>query len=1826
MPPGRNNTGAYIDLVGLLQYQAAEPSGETRGYVFLSEGKADFRLTYKDLDRQARAVGGYLQSMGMQGERALLLYPPGLSFLVGFFGCLYAGAVPVPAYSPRHKRAMSRIVAIGEDAQARAVLTNSAESFGPVEKIDAFVRGARPLLVATDALPVPTGGASRFGWEDAWRPITFAANDVAYLQYTSGSTSSPRGVMITHANVLANARGMVGRWGHSDSDVFMTWLPHFHDMGLVFGLLLPLYQGVTCFQMSPSSFVQRPLRWIEALSRYNASHTAAPNFAYDLCTRAEAADLGALDLSSLRVALNGAEPVQRDTMDRFAAAFRGAGLSPDACRPGYGLAEATLVVSAVGAEEAPRFCELEPVPLSRGHAIEAVKARGDGKAVTGVSCGLPLECQRVAVVEPVTARHCTPGEVGEVWVSGPCVASGYWNRPGETDAVFGARLAGEGNGDGRYLRTGDLAFLSDGHVYITGRIKDVIIVRGRNFYPQDIERAVQDSHRAFRQHGGAAFGVEIDGEERLVVVQELERGYRNESLSTLDELASVARQAVMDECELNLYTVVFLKRGTLPMTSSGKVQRSVCRTMFLQGTLDCVEGTPPRGADQAGECPPPVVPDRLAFAALDRGKRLAVLEAYLVRLLAARLGDRRLRVRSQDTLMNLGVDSISIVSLANRVHSEWGVSVPLARLLDDPSISELAEEIVEAMPASSSSHGTPSRLDGESNSDEGTEPLLGQCALWFQHSLRPDSAIYNIARAASIQGTCDTGALSRALQTLARRHDALRSVFAQGVSGLRLHVSPDASPSFEEEDLTSLSQEQARARIQEEAMRPFDLAVGPLMRVRLFTHPSQGQILLIVIHHIIADFWSVEIILRELAHLYVSDASGGGGSLAPLPDRSERLALVADADQEAHWSYWQAQLSDPSPALPLPTRPGPAPPRAIDSTCRSHPFRLDRELSDALRALSSRSRTTLFTTVLSAFFVLLHRYTGESDILVGVPTAGRSRPSLESAVGYFVNPIMLRADLSDDPEFGEFLSRVRQRVIDGLTHKDFPFVTLVERLRPERRPDGPPLIQVMFVWQAAHTPGRGDLAAFALELEGAALDWGDLRLNSYPLQEHASEYELTVSFCEHQGEIRGTVGYNVARFDARTAERLAGHLEVLLRAAASDTTTRVRELPLLTAKEQEEQIAYGSGASAVAGPEGRAKDSFVQHSSKTLDALFRARAQGTPDAPALVSSAGRVWSFRELDEASDRLGGYLRRRGVGPETLVGICLGHSSEWVYAALGILKAGGAYLPLDPSSPSERLAGIIRDAGVDHVVMRMPPERESGGVPDAAREFVSGAATHIVCLDRDCEAISNEGNIPLPSFVTPENLAYVIYTSGSTGRPKGVAIRHASVADLLAALWEEVYAEHSGSLRVAVGAPFTFDASVKQVFALLHGHCLCVLPEHTRADPAATLDYVVANRVNVLDVTPSLLELLLDAGLAERELPTPFLLLVGGEPIGPALWDRAAALKNAHVYNLYGPTECTVDATVCLVSGQAGTAPHIGHPLPGVHCYVLDPFRRPVPAGIAGELYIGGTGVARGYHRDPGLTAERFLPDPFRAAPFDGVPRLYRTGDLARFDHDGRLYYLMRRDRQLKVRGYRVEPAEIEVALRSHPQVSDAAVLLREGHASDGSPTPSLIAFLALRAGQDVPPKELRRFLKMRLPEYLIPSAFDFVARLPLTRAGKVDYAALGAIPVGGAAISCSENPFVSPRTDAEQRLADLWSQLLGVAPIGVEDSFFALGGHSLLLAQLATRIRGAFGVRVPLARLFEALTISSMTLVIAEAQVEQAGADEVNRLLDEILRTE
>jgi amino acid adenylation domain-containing protein len=1702
-------------------------------------------LTYGELDRRSAALARALRGQGVGPER-----------LVGLCA----------------ERRPSWIVGLLGIQRAGGAYLPLDPSY-PAERLTWMIEDSGIALIVGDAdllARLPRHAAQTLATDAAvlqdsqgsgGQPLPAVSPDsLAYVIYTSGSTGRPKGVLVSHLGV--------GRLGESQRAILdirpgdrllQVGSPSFDAS--VGDMASTLTAGGE-LHLTEAAHVAADLAGV--LSRRRITHVVMPPSV--LATLPEKTAL-----PDLRLVAVGGEACPPELARRWSAGRRFLNV--------YGPTEATVDTTAAAATP-------------------------EGLAAGRMPIGRPLPGLAIRLLDR-WGGPAPAGAPGHLCIGGPALARGYLNRPDLTAERFVpdpyASVSPEGAG-ARLYRTGDLArWLPDGKIDFLGRIDHQVKIRGHRIEPEEIE-AVLAGHPEVRAvavgprpappaSGGAAA---VPGNQRLAAYVVLRR--EADAATARGRMRDLLRDFLRERLPDPLIPSLWFFLAELPLNPSGKADRKALAALQPAAAE--------RGRSAAYVAPRNPVEELLLgiwneVLGEGRGEEDG--------------GERSERIGVHDNFFNLGGHSLLVTRLAARAQSVFGIEAPVRLFFENPTIAGAAAAIAalreqeRPAPARAVPALRPVPRDG-------FLPLsFPQQRLWFIDRLAPGGTAYSIPLAVRLTGPLHGPAFRRALREIVHRHEVLRTTFRLTAAGARQVIHPIDVFLLPSVDLTGLPaaarEAELRRLAEEEARRPFDLEDGPLFRPVWLDLGMDDSALLASQHHIVSDAWSTEIFLHELGVLYAAFAGGRPSPLAPLPIQYADFAAwqrswLTGETLAAEVEHWRQRLAGAPPILPLPAdRPRPA---RWSGRGGSLPFVLPAALSARLLDLAHGAALTPFMLLLGAFQGLLARLCGRLDVSVGTGVAGRNRLETEGLIGFFLNTLVLRLDLRDapqgDPDLAALLARAREVFLDALAHGDLPFEKLVEELDPDRSLSHAPLFQVMFTYQAdaaptvAATGGAGGPAGAG----GGSLLRG---VNVTPIHTPGDEvkYDLGLTIGEEGDRFAGAFSYSSDLFDRTTVERLAGWLEVWLDGLADlgrEPGHRLSEVPLLAGPERHQVLREWNDTAAAPPP------------ASTVHGLFERQTAAGPGRPALLFE-GRSWTYGELERWSAAIARRLRQAGARPGERVAVWAERGPALAALLLGVLRSGAAYVALDPTQPAARRAAVLADSGARLLAAARRPEE--GRLPEEIRTFV--------CLEAEGLA---DG--PPDSFVSapeddpagPLDAAYAVYTSGSTGLPKGILARHADAAAYLDWVVRE-YGMGEGDVALQLAAP-TFDASVRDHFApLAAGARLVLVPKDVARDPEALLDRIEAAGVTCLpSVVPSMLRLLSEAGIRRGAGSVPGgrlrLILAAGERLyaADAAAARAAFGPQVRLYNQYGASECTMSSTFHLAApepeGPQGTTP-VGRPIAGERAIVLDRWGRPAPIGVPGEVAIGGRGVSFGYLGQPERTAEAFVPDPLADRLDEPGARLYRTGDFGRQRPDGALEYLGRLDHQVKVRGIRVEPGEVEAVLGSHPAVRQAAVLAREVPTSDGTGDVRLVAYLVLEGGPaegtEGDPAALRAHAAARLPEALVPAVFVPLPALPLTAHGKVDREALARLelPAGG---RWGLSAYVAPRTPVEQVLAGIWAEVLGLDPetgqVGAGDTFFELSGHSLLATQAVYRVRQALGVDLPLRRLFECATLAELAAEI------------------------
>ncbi len=1781
---GRGDTARDVPEVTLPELflaQVARTPDATALVADHGEDRPAERLSYADLDAAVERLARLLAARGAGPERTVAVaLPRSVDLVVALLAAHRAGAAYLPLDPDLPADRVAFMLADARPALllcTRETAERAPDDGPPVLLLDDLPANAAPPATGPDDLSL-SGPSPRHP---------------AYVIYTSGSTGRPKGVVVPQAGIVNRLLWMQDTYRLAADDRVVQKTPASFDVS-VWEFFWPLIAGATLVLARPDG--HREPRYLARLFRRHGITTThfVPSMLLAFLDEI-APDEAAPDRTAPDARAPGETAGEATTGEPAPAGAASARTAPNLTDPGVtapgmtapevtglegccaSLRRVVCSGEALPAELAARAlrvlsgAELHNLYGPTEASVDVTAARivpNAGKAT--VPIGRPVWNTRTYVLD-AALRPVPPGVTGELYLAGVQLARGYLGRPALTAERFTADPFGSSDSPGaRMYRTGDLArWTADGDLEYRGRVDHQVKLRGFRVEPGEVEAVLV-------RHPAVAHAV--------VVAHEMGAPPRRPSAwGSLVAYVLPAQGHDVDPGELRRHAAAVLPEHMVPATWTA---------------LDALPLTPNGKLDRAAL----PAPDPAAEAGRGRGPRDA-REEILCGLFAALLGVAR--CAADDDFFALGGHSLLAMRLVSRIRGALGVEVPLRVVFDTGSAAGLAAWI-----ATRPDRGDPEDGPGERPAPRPVPqdrrpaelPLsAAQRRMWVLYQVEGPTPTYNIPTAWRLTGALDLAALRAAVHDLVVRHETLRTVFPERDGRPRQHVlaPDDAAIPVELTDVTEATEAERAGALAEAAGHGFALDREPPLRVTVFRIAEDEHVVLVLLHHIAGDEWSERPLVRDLSAAYAARAAGRPPAPAPLPVAYADYALwqrelLGDEGDPASLAarqldHWRRVLTGLPPELTLPVdRPRPA-----EGTHRGGQadLSLSPELAHELRRLAGDAHVSMFMVVQAAVAALLTRLGAGTDVPLGTPISGRTDEALEDLVGFFLNTLVLRTDTSGDPTFRQLLARVRDTDLAAYDHQDVPFERLVDAVNPPRSLARHPLFQVMVVYLTA-----GD---------GGDLSLPGLTARPEPVGQSTAKFDLSFDFVERpsdggvdgNGGVDGVLEYSADLFDPGTATRIAERLRTVLRAVVADPDRPIGELEVLDDAERRQLL--GPWAHGPAVP-------WADEPDATVPALFEAQARRSPDAPA-VASDGVVWNFAELNARANRLARLLVRRGAGPERLVALAPPRTVVALLAILAVQKAGAGYLPLDPDAPPARTAELLADA---RPTLVLATADTAGTIPDEAPPvlLLDDPGTEALLAAEDSPENSPDEAADLTDAdrlapLTPRHPAYVIYTSGSTGRPKGVVVTHHGVAALFHSHRAALHARTRTAtgrrhLRVGHAWSFSFDASWQPQLWLLDGHCVHVVSEETRRDPELLTAAVFAHGFDFLEVTPSLLERMADAGLLAGGRCPLALVGVGGEPVPTALWRRLAELPGTEVVNLYGPTESTVDALVARL-GESDR-PLIGRPVAGTRAHVLDERLRPVPAGVVGELYLAGDGLARGYLGQPALTAERFVADPF------GPPgaRLYRTGDLARWTADGRVDYLGRADDQVKIRGFRVEPAEIASALASHPDITQAVVTVHQDQDANGAGIRRLVGY-AVPAGDRTPdPAALRAHAAGLLPEHLVPAAVVVLSALPTLPNGKLDRAALPAPDFAAAAVGRD------PATPLERTLCAVVAEALGLPRVGADDDFFALGGDSIVAMTLVSRARTA-GLRITPRQLFRHRTAAGLATVATPLAPTDAG---------------
>jgi amino acid adenylation domain-containing protein/non-ribosomal peptide synthase protein (TIGR01720 family) len=1672
------------DLVQVLTERASFPQGKI---TFIESGDREETLSYTALYHASGKVLSRLITEGMRpGDELLLQVEHNRSFLIVFWACLLGGIIPVPLSIGRNDEHTLKLFNVWAVLKRPYLIISGPDR----EKLGAFAasHGLHTLYGGMEGRVIDLDEA--LDCRTTAEVFSAGPDAVAFIQFSSGSTGRPKGVVLTHKNLLTNIWAISRAARYSGEDSLLSWMPLTHDMGLIGFHLNPLCCGLDHYLMPPSLFVRRPALWLDKATKHRTTVLCSPNFGYEYLQKhcLLSADSHDWDLSSVRLIYNGAEPVSEHIYRQFIHRLAPFGLKKNAMCPVYGLAEASLAVTISGLAEEPIALNIDRTRSGLGDKVTLVPS-GEA-ALSFVNVGTPVDGCMIRIAD----REDTPVEeniIGHLLIKGDNVTSGYYNNDEETGKSF----TEEG-----WFRTGDLAFTREGALYITGRTKDIIFVNGQNYYPHDLEQVAAgvDGIELNKIVIAGCSNTATQKEEAIAFV--LHRGDEASFMAIARSLRSV----------INLRTGLWLDRvipvADIPRTTSGKLQRFKLVQQFRDGRFGEHMRTSGTGD------PSFVLPEGDTTEVLLRIWR-HVLEEEDIDLYRS--------------FFEMGGTSLRAAVIMMLVQKAFGLVLPVETLYEKPTLQQLAFEIDLQQ---ATSPGDAAYMPLPSSPETEDHPLSpAQISLYYAWEADKLSLSYNLPAAFSITGEISPGRLEDCLRQLIARHEAWRMVFSYKDQP-RLRILDSVPLDITVEDCSPEDVNKCLRRM----VRPFDLYNGPLFRFGLLRTGVSSYFLLADLHHIISDGISMYHFIRELQGLY------DGRGLSPLPARYRdyiywRGLQNSSPLMKRQETFWLERLQRDLPVLDLPADfPRPS---VFVRQGGKIPVSIDVPTSQQLRALAAEISCPLHRLMFSAYAVLLFKYTGQTEMVIGMPVGGRTHPDLYDMQGMFVNNLPVFCQIDPDDTFIQLVKQQHVAISEALLNQDYSFEDMVRTVSPQRDVSRNPLFDTMFVYQdMGSSPAKN----------------GGLALSRHFFDPGFSKFDISLEVFDDGRSMHCAVEYSAGIFSESTARTLADHFEGLVRKIIRDAASRISELSLLSAAAYDDCILRFNDTGS------------VYQADRSVHQWFEQVAAKMPDAIA-IRHGSRQMTYHELNERSEEFACRLREKGVGADRIAAILLPRGPELIISLLAVLKADGCYLPIDTDVPDERVRFMLQDSRCGWLItshVRMG-ERWLSDMPGGAIIGIDGSY-----LPSTEKGLITDDMAPMDGSDLPHNLAYIIYTSGTTGVPKGVMIEHASLTNYIS--WAvEAYSD-GNKLSFPLFTSISFDLTVTPLFVpLVTGGAILIYDEETTDQDLVRI--FTADEANIIKLTPSHLRLLQAIGHslpAGRHRIKRF--IVGGERLGRRLaigiLDQFG--EDTILFNEYGPTEATVGCMIHRFTREdlAADVP-IGVPAANTRIYLLDKFLQPVAAGVKGEIFIAGHGLARGYLHREGLTSQKFIADVFNKGE-----RMYKTGDLGRRLPGGIIAYSGRSDRQVKLNGYRVELEEIERFLTGYADISEAFVTLRRNADDRDILCAYYVSPADASSGNGLTETSWREELSQKLPHYMIPAHFIRLKSFPLTRNGKIDMAALPEPVLFRGSRSSSQ--LINA---VEQSFLDVWGEVLGEKDLDIMDNFFELGGDSIKAVQISSRLR-------------------------------------------------
>ncbi|MEJ6472767.1 amino acid adenylation domain-containing protein [Pseudoalteromonas piscicida] len=1692
--------------------QHAKTLRDKKLFTFLKDdGTESGSLSIEQLDQSTFELAKYLKQRFPQQRFAVLCYGSNLDFIVAFMACLAAGIIAVPMPLPRKEMDWRRINAVLSDVDCNLVFTD-----GLREQAQAFFDENQVQVCNIDHALV-----NRLPEINTILP-KINEEDIAFLQYTSGSTGSPKGVIVTHANIIDNQKAMSYGIGNDVNSVGVSWLPFFHDMGLIGCILQPVYLGFHMVLMSPASFLQEPSRWLRAIHHYRATVSGAPSFAYQLCVdRVNHPET--FDLSCWTSAFCGAERVNASTYQSFIDKFSTANFKASCFLPCYGLAESTLYISGHHTSDAPPIKRLDTKSLSQGHAKLADSKANQNNCIELVSNGVSVQNCETIIVDPSSGDELDTQDVGEIWVASPSVAKGYFHKPELTQEVFAAHTS---DGRGPYLRTGDLGFKDQSkHLYITGRLKEVVILRGANYYPQDLEQVACENIRGVSKTTCAAFAVTHESGEHLVIVMEVARtalrnfDIENNTLKVKSNLTKHFGVAVHD--------VVFIKPASISKTTSGKLQRFRIKQQYVNSELSLIK----QGKDSSFSANNPAVLTSLSQVDGTLGVNHLSAVKCIVDFITKRSGKSESSVNLSCTAAESGLDSLAFFQLQQALQQSLNLHLEYEQFFSDLTLLELAKQVVSSTSAN--------RVAPVIQPNDSFELSPNQISLWLAQQQSSSEGAYTITLPLLIRGEVDPEALNIKLRHIQQKHILLScKLFSAGERFYWQHDN-NLPSTFECTDAIEWSAEQLQQYVQDLACRGIDITREAGIQVSLAKLDGSSYLLTLQVHHIVSDLWSINQLMNELTAIPEEPLQAETSYALHV---SERLRWLDSQACESAKIYWRKLLSEKASTITWPDMKFEAN-SPQDSLGKRQFFSLKDVSLSELKSKSCRLGVTSTHWLVACYALTVAHFSGEKHFRIGVPVSGRPDARYAESVGLFVNTICIVIDLHKTSSFDQLVIDIKEQLQNGIKHQWFPAYKAVQGSASQSLR----FYECLFSLQLA--PGSKLQSSALLGSPDETVQMGNWQINHFATHSIPVKDDLAWLVTDSAQHLNLAVESKNSALSHRTVESMVEFWQTVLVNSLSNHQCTLNKLSSLSGSLF--QKSYLKGADL----DGSADINWFSN--------IIAKGRGTSSSDVAIVHDNQQWTYEVLAKRSQAIAAQLYEQGVGQGDCIALFLPRIPELIASMLAVSLVGAHYVALDTGYPEKRNQKVL-DKVQPKLVLTVEVLSEQSVLGHFPQMMV-------------CAEHSGHDQI-LHTVLKAQDTAYFIFTSGSTGNPKGVTITHGGLNKLLH--WASTEYSQEDFKQVAATTSVCFDLSTFEIFATLcSGGSV-----HLLSDALSLTHYDRSNELTLINTVPSAFSELLRQ---QCTFPALRVINLAGEPLSLSV---ARSVKDkypqAKLYNLYGPSEDTTYSTYIELGGEESRM-LVGRPLPNTRIYFLDENYQPVCRGAVGEIAIAGDGVSPGYFEERELTNASFLS---LQHPLEESGKIYLTGDLGRISDEGELQLIGRKDRQVKLRGFRIELNEIESILQQDTSVRHAAVIVSEL----GSSKAALRAFICADI-TDL--QEIKGYLQEHLPHYMQPATIENMPSLPYLPNGKVDYQALRSLPL-------TRYDFVAPTTEVQIQLRQIWARLLDLEEekIGITDSFYALGGHSLLALGLIQSIDERFSCHLRPADLNQVQTIESLALKI------------------------